>query len=76
MGFAPTDGCDEVDDNEGVEHGNNGGADGRYDVAQALETPEEAENSKSPKHLRHTIGKGGIWDDTIGKIGVRYDQYC
>ena len=46
-----TDGCDEVDDDKGVEHGDDGGADGCYDVAQALESPKEAEDSESPEHL-------------------------
>ena len=54
-----TDGCNKVDDDEGVQHGDDGCADGSDDVAQALEPPEEAEDSESPKYLRCTAGQFG-----------------
>ena len=39
-GLNQTDGGDEVDDDEGVEDGDDGRGDGRHDVAQALQAPE------------------------------------
>ncbi len=60
VGGSQTDGCNEVDDDEGVEHGDNGRADCCYDVAQAFETPKEAEDSESPKHLGQEIGNVGV----------------
>jgi hypothetical protein len=50
-GLIRTDGGDEVDDDEGVEDGDDGRGDGRHDIAQALETPEEAQDSEGPQHL-------------------------
>ena len=66
-GWFQTDGCDEVDDDEGVEHWDDRRADGCDDVAKALEPPKEAEDSESSKHLRHKIRK-------VGKVGMWYEE--
>jgi hypothetical protein len=63
-GRRQTDGCDEVDDDEGVQHGDDGSADGRNDVAQALEASKEPEDSESSKHLRR------IGQDRKGNLGI------
>jgi Iap family predicted aminopeptidase len=49
--------CDEVNDDEGIKHWYYGCTDGSHDVAQALETAKEAEDSESPKHLGQKKGK-------------------
>ncbi len=59
-GKARTDGRYEVDDDEGVEHGDDGRADGCNNIAQALEAPKEPEDPEGPKHLQRNIGDGGI----------------
>ncbi len=50
-----TDGGDEVDDDEGIEDRDNGRCDGSHDVAQALETPEEAQDPEGPQHLERAV---------------------
>ncbi len=53
-----TDGGDEVDDHEGVEDRDDGRADGRDNVAQALEAAKEAEDSEGSQHLEQGGSQG------------------
>jgi hypothetical protein len=52
---------DEVDDEEGVECGDDGGGDGCDDAPQALEPPEEPQDSEGPQHLEPWwLNQGGL----------------
>jgi hypothetical protein len=53
-----TYGGDEVDDDEGVENGDNGCGNGRHNVAQALQTPKESQDSEGPQYLDQKMGAG------------------